>query len=131
MLFKMKNGLDLNLSCKKSTSLKYLACNILVIKDSGYWIIRRLYLAIKAWLKLAKSLNPRPPLPFAWHSLSYFAQWILFWSFFSPHWNLEITFWISSNKIVGSLKTLIVYVGTAWVVTLIKISLSSLENNLL
>lgn len=88
-------------------------------------------LSYQSLIKLAKSLNLRPPLPFAWHSLSHFAQWMLLCSLFTPHQKSATALWIFSHKVVRSLKTLIAYADTAWTTALIRIYLPPLEKNLL
>lgn len=114
---------------RKSPLGKYLALNTLWTSEVVRVYSHQPCFARSTKLKAFRSRNPKPPSFLGRHILSQLNQVILFLSLAWPHQNLQTKLVFSSHKALGSLKTLIVYVGTAWAIVLIKISLPALDNS--
>ena len=78
------------------------------------------------WLKLSK--NPKPPSFFGVQTLPQLSHTILVFSLVCPHQNFWTMLVISSHKVFGNLKTLIVYVGIACATALIRNSFPAYES---
>lgn len=70
-----------------------------------------------------------PPLVFGSHILSHFIDAIFLSSLFSPHQKLRTMLVISSPRLVGNKKQLMVCAGMAWAIALISTSLPALDSN--
>lgn len=77
-----------------------------------------------------KFLKLIPPCNLGLHKSVHFTQWIFLLSPRCPQKNLRIRDSISCHSVNGSLKQIIVYVGRAWVIDLIKISLLAWDKSL-
>lgn len=88
-------------------------------------------LANRARLKALRSLNPSPPPPiiFGSHSLSHFIYAIFLSDPFYPHQKFCTILVISSHKLLGSRKQLIVWAKLAYATTLIRVSLPTLHKS--
>ena len=98
---------------EKSALEKYLALNILWTREVINVCSRHPCIANKAKLKTSRSPKPKPPFFLGRHIYSQLSQAILFLSFIWPHQNLRTILVISSQRVLGNLKTPIVYVGIA------------------
>lgn len=76
-----------------------------------------------------KSRNPNPPSSFGRHILPQLNQIILFFTFACPHQNLHTMAVISSQRVFGNLKMLMIYVGTTWATVLMSISFLACESS--
>ena len=87
-------------------------------------------LASNVLLKHAKSLKPIPSCSFGLHSSSHLTQCNFRLSPRCPQKNLRMRASMSWQRVTGSLKHEIVYVGSAWATALIKISLPAYDRSL-
>lgn len=120
-----------NLASNIFPLLKYFSCITLVIREEGLFEILQACLANVALLKLSSSLKPNPPLLFESPIFDQLLQWILLSFCICPHQNLAITAAISLHNLLGSMKTLIEYVGIAWITVFNNISFLDWEECIL
>ena len=121
-------GIAAQLGIWTSENKKYLALYILEIKESG--LVRSLHacLASMAKLKAWRFRKPIPPWILDLHiffqaTQASFCSWC-----HCLHQKLHIMLSRSSHRPFGRRKQLIVYVGTAWAIALIRISLPPIES---
>ena len=129
ILRQAKKGWLPNLAERKSPSRKYRSLKTLWTNEVVLVCNLQPCFAERAWLKALRSRKSKPPSSFGRHVLSQLNQAILFFSFVFPHQNLHTILVISSQRTLGSLKKLIVYVGTTCALILIKISFPAWDNN--
>lgn len=82
-----------------------------------------------AKLKFSKSLNPSPPIAFAFPIWSHLIQCILLSWPICPHQYPLISLLISCSRPLGSLNTPMLYVGMARITDLMRISFPACERN--
>ena len=85
-------------------------------------------LAKRAKLNCLSYLKPIPPLHFGSHNFSQLSHAIFLSSSLCPHQKFLINLVNSSHRASSNLKQFMVYVGTAWAIALISISLPALDN---
>lgn len=108
ILLQTNKGLEPSFASIKLICLKYFAFNIFAIRESGLCEILHPYLAMRAWLKLEKSLN--------------LTQCMHLWDSDGPRQNLVIAFSISLHRPWGILNALIAYAGTTYSTALMRTS---------
>ncbi|KAK9666149.1 hypothetical protein RND81_14G164200 [Saponaria officinalis] len=108
---------------------KYLPLKTLEIGHSRSVISLQDCFPKSAILKLWKSRKPLPPKFFSLHNLLQTIHSIFLFPLFEPHQNRDTRDLSSSQKLLGSLNTLIAYVGIDWAMTFIKTSLRTFESN--
>lgn len=94
---------------------------------SGFWRIFQSTFARRALLKGNKSLNPKPPIFLLSPNLAQFCHCIFVSRCWLPHQNRDIIEANSLHSLRGKRKTLIEYIGMAWITDLRRISFSALK----
>lgn len=109
----------------------YLAFIFFAIRLSIVFHKCHICFAKRALLMQKKSLKPNLPFSFGNLIFFHFIQWIHFSFALWPHQKLCIIESISRHNPLGSRKTLMQYVGIAWITAFNKISFPAWERNLI
>jgi len=94
-------------ACKLSLLGKYLAFNILEIRDEGEVWNLQTYLANIAKLKSLRDLKPMPPFCLGLNNFSFLNQWIFLLVLLLPHQKVHIALSILEHNPLDRRKQLI------------------------